>query len=145
MKLMQNNLFVKPLAVLTSSAPALTYLGFESQDLFMTSELTYTEEMVAVSTELIQSFQGSLILLVLLISIMNVYKPNKAIVFSILIGGLALVASALLEVIGMTLLIYGLSVVFNSFVLNPVIMRNDALAGKIVENEVDRLIKEARK
>lgn len=143
MKMMKNNTVVKPLAVITVSAPSIGYLLFQSHRAFGAQEIVGSEDMVAVSAELIKSFQGSLILLILLISIINVYKPPKVVIFSLVIGGMSLLASSLLRTIGFTFLTYGIGLGFNSLTLNKTIERNEKLRAKKMENEIDNIIKEA--
>ena len=144
-KLFQKNGFVKPLAVVTASTPSVAYLLSNTSELFITQNIPGSEDIVAVSTELIKSFQGSLVLLVLMISIVNIYKPPKTIIISLVIGGMALVASSLLQTIGVTFLTYGLGLLFNTFTLNHIIERNEKLQIKKMDNEVDNLLKEAKR
>ena len=143
MKMMKSNTVVKPLAVITASAPSIGYLMSQSYRVFDAQKIVGSKDMVAVSTELVKSFQGSLILLILLISIVNIYKPPKVIIFSLVIGGMSLVASSLLQTIGFTFLTYGIGLGFNSLTLNKTIERNEKLKDKKMENEVDKIIKEA--
>lgn len=145
MKMMKSNTVVKPLAVVTASAPSIGYLMSQSYRVFDAQKIVGSGDMVAVSAELVKSFQGSLILLILLISIVNIYKPPKVIIFSLVIGGMSLVASSLLQTIGFTFLTYGIGLGFNSLTLNKTIERNEKLKDKKMENEVDKIIKEANR
>lgn len=143
MKMMKNNNIVKPLAVITASAPSIGYLLSQSHRAFGAQEVVGSEDMVMVSAELIKSFQGALILLILLISIINIYKPPKVIIFALVIGGMSLVASSLLKTIGFTFLTYGIGLGFNALTLNKTIERNEKLREKKMEIEIDNIIKEA--
>jgi len=143
--LFTKNWFVKPLAVVTASAPSLAYIGYESENLFDATAVPNNPDIVMVSAELLKSFHGALIMFILLLSIINIYKPNKTVIFALVFGGLALVASALLETIGLTLLTYGLGLVFNSATLSKTIIRNEKLASKKMDADVDNIIKEAQR
>lgn len=143
MKMMKNNNIVKPLAVITASAPSIGYLLSQAHHAFGAQKVIGSEDMVMVSANLIKSFQGALILLILLISIINVYKPPKVVIFALVIGGMSLVASSLLKTIGFTFLTYGIGLGFNALTLNKTIERNEKLREKKMEIEIDNIIKEA--
>jgi len=95
---------------------------------------------MAISTELAASFQGALILLVMLISIIYVYHPPKLVTVILILGGLALFASTLLETIGMVLLAYGFGLAFNSLTIDRFIKRNTLYASKDMERKVDGML-----
>ena len=143
-KVFQKNLIVKPLAVITSAAPPLAYIFSGTANLFMSEPLPDNPDMVAVSTDLIASFQGSLVLLVLMMSVINIYKPSKVVVAALLIGGMSLLAANLLQTIGITFLTFGLGLLVNSITMNKLITRNDALSTQRISNDVDKIIREAR-
>lgn len=135
---MKSNVVVKPLAVLTASAPSIVYLLTK-----MSIGVKVENDMVLVSESFVKSFQGSLVVLILLISIINIYKPSKIVIISLVVGGMSLLASSILQTIGFTFLTYGLGLLFNTLTLNKVIVRNDKLRDVELEYEVDKIIKEA--
>jgi len=137
----KSNAIVKPAAVMTASTPSVAYLMTKSS----MGGIPVDGDMIMVSQHLVKSFQGSLVLLILLISIINIYKPSKIVIASLVIGGMSLVASSLLQTIGMTFLTYGLGLLGNTLVWNKLIVRNDKLKDAKMENEVDKIIREAIK
>jgi hypothetical protein len=138
--LFRHNMFVKPLSVITASTPPLVYLGV-TDSLFMAEDININgQDLVAISADLAASFQGALILMVLLISVMYIYKPPKLVSAMLLIGGMALFASAMLETIGMVLVMYGLGLMFNSVVLDRFVKRNNLYMAKKSEKEIDALL-----
>jgi hypothetical protein len=144
-ELSRSNNLMKPMAAITSATPPLTYILAQNQNLFNAEVIADNPDLVAVSAELVKSFHGSLILFILLLSVINIYKPSKVIIFSLVLGGMALVASALLQTIGMVLITYGLGVVTNSVTFNRLIVRNDLLAKRKTEEDVERILREARR
>lgn len=141
-KLGRNNGIVKPMSVITESILPLGYL-LKQSTFFVTEDVS--GEFIMVTKEFMTSFQGALIVLMLAISIVHVYKPSKAIIFSVLIGGLMMFASALFHILGITLLLYGVGLLFNNFTLVKTIARNDRLAKALIDREVDDIIKETKK
>ncbi len=138
--LFKTNYFVKPLSVITASTPPLIYLGV-TNDIFMGEEIVIEgQDLVAISAELAASFQGALILMVLLISIIYIYKPPKLITWMLILGGMALFASAMLETIGMVLITYGVGLGFNALTVDRFIRRNDLFSKKHLDKEVDKLL-----
>ena len=138
--LFRHNIFVKPLSVITASTPPLVYLGV-TDSLFVAEDININgQDLVAISAKLAASFQGALILMVLLISVMYIYKPPKLVSAMLLIGGMALFASAMLQTIGMVLVMYGLGLMFNSIVLERFVKRNNLYAAKKSEKEIDALL-----
>lgn len=137
-KLMAKNGFVKPLSVVTASTPALAFLLSQST-LFMEQQVDGTD-YVMVTEELVKSLQGAMVLVVLLISIIYIYKPPKLISFMLIFGGLALFASALLQTIGVVFLTYGAGLIFNSLTVDKVIRRNNEINAKILERKVDSFL-----
>ncbi len=138
--LFKRNSVIKPLSVITASAPPLIYLG-TTGSLFMGEELVIEgQDLVAISAELAKSFQGALVLMVLMISILYIYKPPKLISVMLILGGMAIFASVLLETIGMVLITYGVGLAFNSLTIDKFIKRNDILYGKLMDKQIDELI-----
>jgi len=113
-------------------------------ELFVAEPIEGTD-LMAVSSELIKSFQGSLVLLILLISIISVYKPSKIVVGSLVFAGMALAASALLKTLGVTFLTYGIGQLLNNATLSRIITRNENLKTRQIENDVERIIKEGQR
>ena len=144
-KAMRNNIIVKPLAVMTTAAAPVAYIMSNMSNLFATQPIPESTDLVAVSTEMVKSFQGSLLLLIIMMSIINIYKPSKTIIIALLVGGLSMLAANLLETIGITFLTYGFGLLLNSVTFSGLIARNTKLSGKKLDNEVDNIIKEARR
>lgn len=137
-KLGRSNAVVKPLGVATASAPPLSYLLTQPA---LLNELNIDgEDFVAVSKELIKSLQGIMILLVLLIAIIYIYKPPKIVIFSLMFGGIMIFASSLFYMLGITFLLFGLGLVFNSFTINKLVARNNKLYNKKEDIKINNII-----
>lgn len=137
-KILQYNSIMKPAGVVTSAAAPTAYL-LTTADIFTQATIDGVDVMV-VSKELASSFQGALVLLILMISIINIYKPSKVVAGSIIAGGIMLFASALLETVGLTFLLYGLGLIFNSFTIDKVVEKNKLIAAKKLDKEINAMV-----
>lgn len=137
-KLGRSNAVVKPLGVATAAAPPLSYLLTQS---ILFNEVNIDgEDFVAVSKELIKSLQGIIILVVLLMAIIYIYKPPKIVTFSLLFGGIMIFASSLFYILGMTFLLFGLGLVFNSVTIDKLVVRNNKLYNKKEDIKINNII-----
>lgn len=137
-KLGTKNGLIKPAAVVTESALPLSYL-IPKSTFFVTEDVT--GEFIMVTKEFMSSLQGALIMLMLLISIIHIYKPSKIVIITIMLGGLMLFASALFELLGMTFMLYGLGLLFNNVTFNKLITRNIKLNSAKQDMEIENIIK----
>lgn len=137
-KMGRSNLLMKPMGVLTNISLPLIYTlhqtgGFVVEDI--------GEGEVIIKSALLNGLQGSIILMFILISILQIYKPPKAIVISLTLGGIMLFASSLFSTLGVALLLYAGSNLINKYTFEKLIIRNDKVKKATEENEIEMISK----
>ena len=131
------NGFLKPVSVITNVAAPLSYVLYQTQA-FVVEEID--NELVAISNNLLTGIRGAIILLFVLLSIIQIYKPPKIVTVSLVLGGVMVFASSLFSTLGIALLLFGLSNVFNSYTFERLILRNDKIKKAKEDQEIDMLI-----
>ncbi len=131
------NGFLKPVSVITNVAAPLSYVLYQTQA-FVVEEID--SELVAISNNLLTGIRGAIILLFVLLSIIQIYKPPKIVTVSLVLGGVMVFASSLFSTLGIALLLFGLSNVFNSYTFERLILRNDKIKKAKEDQEIDMLI-----
>lgn len=131
------NGFLKPVSVITNVAAPLSYVLYQTQA-FVVEEID--NELVAISNNLLTGIRGAIILLFVLLSIIQIYKPPKIVTASLVLGGVMVFASSLFSTLGIALLLFGLSNVFNSYTFERLILRNDKIKKAKEDQEIDMLI-----
>ncbi len=131
------NGFLKPVNVITNVAAPLSYVLYQTQA-FVVEEID--SELVAISNNLLAGIRGAIILLFVLLSIIQIYKPPKIVTVSLVLGGVMVFASSLFSTLGIALLLFGLSNVFNSYTFERLIIRNDKIKKAKEDQEIDMLI-----
>lgn len=137
-KLGKKNSLMKPLSVLITSASPAAYLLSQASQLI---KEPIDGELVAVSANLISGLQGSLILFIVMLSIIQTYKPSKVVIYSLIIGGLMIAASSLFLTLGITIALYGLGNLINKVTVDKLIIRNNKLKEISENKEIERLTK----
>lgn len=137
-KLGKKNSLMKPLSVLITSASPAAYLLSQANQLI---KEPIDGELVAVSANLISGLQGSLILFIVMLSIIQTYKPSKVVIYSLIIGGLMIAASSLFLTLGITIALYGLGNLINKVTVDKLIIRNNKLKEISENKEIERLTK----
>lgn len=140
-KLGRTNGLLKPVSVMLSAGGPLGYLLSKSNNLVIEN---IDPETVAVSKNLISGLNGSLILLVILLAIIQTYKPPKGIVISLVVGGLMLFGSSLLYTLGITFLLFGLGNLVNQVTLNRLIIRNNEVKNLQNKSKVEEIVRSIR-
>lgn len=136
-KIGRQNILMKPLSVVTTVAAPISYLLFQSNTLV---EEVISEDLVAVNAGLISGLQGSILLIVVMLSILQTYKPPKAVMISLIVGGAMMFMSQLFATLGITFVLYGVGYLINAATVDKLIVRNDLLKEKRTEKEIERLI-----
>ena len=131
------NGFLKPVSVITNVAAPLSYVLYQTQA-FVVEEID--NELVAISNNLLTGIRGAIILLFVLLSIIQIYKPPKIVTVSLVLGGVMVFASSLFSTLGIALLLFGVSNVFNSYTFERLILRNDKIKKAKEDQEIDMLI-----
>lgn len=131
------NGFLKPVSVITNVAAPLSYVLYQTQA-FVVEEID--SELVAISNNLLTGIRGAIILLFVLLSIIQIYKPPKIVTVSLVLGGVMVFASSLFSTLGIALLLFGLSNVFNSYTFERLILRNDKIKKAKEDQKIDMLI-----
>ena len=131
------NGFLKPVSVITNVAAPLSYVLYQTQA-FVVEEID--NELVAISNNLLTGIRGAIILLFVLLSIIQIYKPPKIVTVSLVLGGVMVFASSLFSTLGIALLLFGLSNVLNSYTFERLILRNDKIKKAKEDQEIDMLI-----
>lgn len=131
------NGFLKPVSVITNVAAPLSYVLYQTQA-FVVEEID--NELVAISNNLLTGIRGAIILLFVLLSIIQIYKPPKIVTASLVLGGVMVFASSLFSTLGIALLLFGLSNVFNSYTFERLILRNDKIKKAKEDQEINMLI-----
>lgn len=137
-KLGKKNSLMKPISVLITSASPAAYLLSQASQLI---KEPIDGELVAVSANLISGLQGSLILFIVMLSIIQTYKPSKVVIYSLIIGGLMIAASSLFLTLGITIALYGLGNLINKVTVDKLIIRNNKLKEISENKEIERLTK----
>lgn len=131
------NGFLKPVSVITNVAAPLSYVLYQTQA-FVVEEID--NELVAISNNLLTGIRGAIILLFVLLSIIQIYKPPKIVTASLVLGGVMVFASSLFSTLGIALLLFGVSNVFNSYTFERLIIRNNKIKKAKEDQEIDMLI-----
>jgi len=131
------NGFLKPVSVITNVAAPLSYVLYQTQA-FVVEEID--NELVAISNNLLTGIRGAIILLFVLLSIIQIYKPPKIVTVSLVLGGVMVFASSLFSTLGIALLLFGVSNVLNSYTFERLILRNDKIKKAKEDQEIDMLI-----
>lgn len=131
------NGFLKPVSVITNVAAPLSYVLYQTQA-FVVEEID--NELVAISNNLLTGIRGAIILLFVLLSIIQIYKPPKIVTASLVLGGVMVFASSLFSTLGIALLLFGVSNVFNSYTFERLILRNDKIKKAKEDQEINMLI-----
>ena len=136
-KIGMQNWLMKPLSTVTTAALPTSYLIYGMNSIVQED---LGNDLVAVSSGLVNGIQGSIIMLVILLSVVQTYKPPKVVVVSLIVGGLMMFASSLFATLGVTLLLYGVGYLLNNMTVDKLVVRNDKLKVARQEQEVERLL-----
>lgn len=126
----KSNYFLKPTAVVMETIIPLSYLLTQTK---LFNYQVYQDDMVLININIISGLAKVLTMSLVLVSIMEVYKPNKAVTAAIVTGVVLIGAGALLEIIGFTLVLFGVGVTLKNVTIGKYINRNELL--KVSEEE----------
>lgn len=132
------NFILKPLGVLVNVSAPLIYVLYQTSDLIIEE---IDPGIVAVSNGLLVGLRGSIALLIIMLSIIQIYKPPKGIVISLTVGGVMLFAGSLFTTLGIALLLYGLSNLLNRYTIAKLVDKNDRIKKYKEDLEIERLSK----